>query len=141
MPAPLRGRPMFRSGIVGMGQTAFDGIMEHYVTSDAAAPQATKADGMGVSFLNIAKTGVWEESFRGWVLTGQTLDASSVALPGCRIEAFVTGSDAYIGDTISDGAGNFRIPIGFNSATCYLVAYKAGAPDVAGTSVNTLVPL
>ena len=139
MPSPLRGRPGFRPGIVGMGLNAYDGSLEHYTCSQAGSPQSVRADGMGVAFLAIDKTTVWEEAFQGWALSGQTLDASSVALPGCKVEAFLTGPDAYIGDTVSDGAGNFSIPVGFNSGTFYLVAYKAGSPDVAGTTVNTLI--
>ena len=50
---------------------------------------------------------------------------------------FVTGVDAFIATTVSDGSGNFTLlpPV---SGPYYLVAYLAGAPDVAGTTVNTL---
>jgi len=46
-------------------------------------------------------------------------------------------NDAFIEEQVSDGAGNFLFypP---DSGPYYIVAYKAGAPDVAGTTVNTL---
>ena len=139
MPSQIRRSPGFRPGIVGAGNRAWDGFGEHYSLSQCASPLSVRADGAGVAFLAIDKTTVWEEAFRGWALTGQTLDASSVALPGCRVEGFITGPDTYIGDVISDGSGNFSIPVGFNSSRFYLVAYLPGSPDVAGTTVNTLV--
>jgi len=70
-------------------------------------------------------------------LSGVTKDASGVALGGCTVDMFVTGTDAFIASTVSDGSGNFTL-LPPASGPYYLVAYLAGAPDVAGTTVNTL---
>lgn len=73
-------------------------------------------------------------------VTGITRDSAGAALGGCIVQLFRTVDDAPFGETTSDGAGNYSIvaPVG---GPFYLVAYKAGAPDVAGTTVNTLIPV
>ena len=138
MPSQILRSPRFRPGIVGQGNTAFDGTNEHYPGLKCESPKSVAASGEGIQFLAIQKSVLWEEAFRAWSLSGQTLDASSAALPGCVVDLFVTQSDTRVGTTISDGSANFTIPVGFNSANFYMVAYKPGSPDVAGTTVNTL---
>ncbi len=138
MPAPLRRSPLFRCGVGGDGTTANDGHPEHYPTTQSQSARSIRADGNGCAFLAINKNLLWDEAFRYWSVTGQTLDASSVALEGCKVEAFKTGSDEYLGDTTSGGGGNYAFNFNTNSFPLYLVAYKAGSPDVAGTTVNTL---
>jgi hypothetical protein len=71
------------------------------------------------------------------VITGVTRDASEVPLGGCVVNLFRTLDDSFLATTISDGAGAFTI-FAVGSGPFYLVAYKAGSPDVAGTTVNTL---
>jgi len=71
-------------------------------------------------------------------ITGITRDKNGVALGNCIVDAFRNWDNQFIASTISDGGGNFTVnPI--SSGPYYLVAYKAGSPDVAGTSVNTLI--
>ena len=72
-------------------------------------------------------------------ITGTTKDSNGNVLAGCTVKAYITSTDQEIGATVSDGAGFFKVPIGQTSGPYYLVAYKAGSPDVAGTTVNTLV--
>lgn len=72
-------------------------------------------------------------------ITGITKDSTGAALGSCVVELYVTSSDRVVGRTTSDattGAYTFNITF---SGPFYIVAYKAGAPDVAGTTVNTLV--
>lgn len=71
-------------------------------------------------------------------LSGVTRDSTGVALGGCDVHLFQTGSDIEVGQTTSDGSGNFSFSLGNNAGFFYLVAYKPGSPDVAGTTVNTL---
>lgn len=73
-------------------------------------------------------------------IIGFTLDANGDPLGSCIIQGFLTVNDLYIGQTISDTAGYYELPTPY-TGTHYIVAYKAGSPDVAGTSVNTLVPV
>jgi hypothetical protein len=72
-------------------------------------------------------------------IIGVTHNASGGTLGGCTVHLFEAATDIEIAQTVSDGSGNFAFLIGNNAGFFYLVSYLAGAPDVAGTSVNTLV--
>lgn len=72
-------------------------------------------------------------------ITGVTRDSSGTPLAGATVQLFRSWDDVYIGETISDGSGNFSVRAS-GSGTFYIVAYLAGAPDLAGTTVNTLIP-
>jgi len=79
----------------------------------------------------------WAASNRA--LTGVSRDSTGAILGSCVIDLFVSGSDQLWARTVSDGSGVFSFG---NPGTgpFYIVAYKAGSPDVAGTTVNTLLP-
>ena len=63
----------------------------------------------------------------------------STPVSGVTVQVFVTATDEYLRACVSavDGAYEARTerPAGTQH---YLVAYKAGSPDIAGTTVNTL---
>ena len=89
-----------------------------------------------VMFISPVKTGV------SWSLSGVTKDSTGVALGSCHVDLFYTNNDVLVGETTSDPTtGAFSFLIGPNAGTFYLVAYKAGSPAVAGTTVNTLTPV
>ena len=76
-----------------------------------------------------------------YVISGVTKDSTGAILGSCNVQLFETITDQYISDTTSDattGAYTFR-NVSPMSRAYYIVAYKAGSPDVAGTTVNTLV--
>lgn len=73
-----------------------------------------------------------------YIITGITRDSTGAVLGSCVVDMFDTATDTIRGTTISDANGNYLVD-GQIDTTYYLVAYKAGAPDVAGTTVNTLV--
>lgn len=68
---------------------------------------------------------------------GMTLDSAGVALASCLVYLFRTANNTLAGITTSDGSGNYVVPAS-NELTHYAVAYKAGATDQAGTTINTL---
>lgn len=70
-------------------------------------------------------------------ITGVTKNSAGTALGNCVVQLFRTKDDAILFETTSDGSGNYRFTIG-EAGPFYVVAYLAGAPDVAGTTVNTL---
>jgi hypothetical protein len=80
-----------------------------------------------------------------WVLSGVTKDSAGSPLGACRVIAFETGRmgvdgvEATVGETISDGSGNYSIPAGLNTHH-QLTAYKPGSPDVAGITRNDVLP-
>jgi hypothetical protein len=72
-------------------------------------------------------------------LTGTTRDTTGVALGSCTVDWFNTADDVKIDSTTSDANGLFEFrTAGQPPNAYYLVAYKAGSPDVAGTTVNSL---
>lgn len=74
-------------------------------------------------------------------IAGTCLDASEVAVAGAIVQGFVTATDAYVGEVQSANDGTYQLMTEQLTSTAhYLVAYKAGAPDTAGTTVNTLLP-
>ncbi len=79
----------------------------------------------------------WAASNRA--IAGITRDDTGAILGNCAVKLFVTGADAEAYETTSDASGNFSFS---NPGTgpFYIVAYKPGSPDVAGTTVNTLMP-
>jgi hypothetical protein len=75
------------------------------------------------------------------MITGVTKDSNGNILGSCVVELYETATDIALYKTTSDAV------TGYYSFTCaryspithYVVAYKAGSPDVAGTTVNTLL--
>lgn len=78
---------------------------------------------------------------------GVTRDVYGSPLPNCVVKLFKTVGggvpdlkDLLIDQTTSDATtGAFLLTTPHHSDTHYIVAYKAGSPDVAGSTVNTLV--
>lgn len=70
-------------------------------------------------------------------ITGITIDILGARLPGCTVKAFNSLTNVFVAQTISDGSGNYAMDLPKGN-TYFLVAYKPGAPDLAGTSVNTI---
>jgi hypothetical protein len=73
------------------------------------------------------------------VISGVTKGSTGSVLGSCAVELFTTTDDVLFARTTSDattGAYSFSVPS--NGWAFYCVAYKAGSPDVAGTTVNTL---
>lgn len=75
------------------------------------------------------------------IITGTTIGAGGAILGSCTVKLYETPTDLIM-DTgvISDATTGVYVATSPNSTNCYAVAYKAGSPDVAGTTVNTLTP-
>lgn len=76
-----------------------------------------------------------------WLITGVTRDSAGAVLGNCTVHLFNTIDDAEIAQMNSDASGNYSFTIDGNGQQRYAVAYLAGSPDVAGTTVNTLIPV
>lgn len=70
-------------------------------------------------------------------ITGVSRDSAGAVIGDCDVALFHAASDVLRARTVSDGAGAFTFRVGDNSDYYYVRAYKVGAPDLAGTSVNT----
>ncbi len=76
-------------------------------------------------------------SLAQFALSGVIRDQAKVAIAGCVVELFRTDDNVFLSKTNSDAGGNYIFsPVG--AGPFFIVAYKSGAPDLAGTSVNTL---
>lgn len=78
---------------------------------------------------------IFEE--RNYTIAGVTKDSTGVALGSCTVKLFSTATDTLEQTTTSDPGGNYSFVVD-KTKVWYVVSYKTGAPDVAGTSVNTL---
>jgi hypothetical protein len=78
-------------------------------------------------------------------ISGQTVTGAGVSLGGCRVIVYESGRlevdniQAEVGETISDGSGNFTIPVPMNTSY-QLTGYLTGTPVKAGITLNTIVP-
>jgi hypothetical protein len=69
-------------------------------------------------------------------IIGISSDSTGVALGYCVIKVFTTANDVLVASTVSDASGNWTAyPIA--QGPYYFVEYKAGSPDVFGTTPNT----
>lgn len=74
-------------------------------------------------------------------IRGTVVDASDVAVANAIVQGFRTADDVYVGQDVSRDDGTYTLATdNAGSVQHYLVAYKPGSPDVAGTTVNTLTP-
>lgn len=74
-------------------------------------------------------------------LKGLAVDTSDAPLSGVNLQAFRTSDDTFAGYEVqSREDGSYDLATNFPGVNHYIVAYLAGSPDRAGTTVNTLVP-
>lgn len=75
------------------------------------------------------------------VFSGISRDSTGVVLGNCTVLLFRTSDNVLMAQTTSDALGAWTIDVMLVGGPFFLVEYKAGAPDVAGTSLNTLTPV
>ena len=104
--------------------------------------------GDGASYRDMASTDLFEPyscdgdgSQSKNFLRGTCKDSGGTAVANAIVQGYVTATDAYLGEVQGNTDGTYSLGVEASKATtCYLVAYKAGSPDIAGTTVNTLLP-
>jgi hypothetical protein len=72
-------------------------------------------------------------------LVGVTRDVYGSPLGGVTLKLFRTATDEVVSAVVSDPAGNYVLSTPFYPDAHYVVSYKAGSPDVFGSSINTLI--
>lgn len=99
-----------------------------------AGAQRASRRGRGPSMLgNLPVPGQPRLTISGFTLTG-----AGAALGTCVVQLFRTATDALVEESTSDGSGVFSFnPVGLGQLY-YVVAYKAGTPDRAGTTKNII---
>lgn len=72
-------------------------------------------------------------------IKGTCVDASDVPVASAIVQGFRTDNDAFTGQVEAHADGTYTLPTDTPAGVQhYLVAYKPGSPDIAGTTVNTL---
>lgn len=73
-------------------------------------------------------------------ILGTCKDSAGAAVANAIVQSFRTSDDSFLYEVTGAEDGTYRVPTPHPSPTThYLVAYKSGSPDIAGTTVNTLV--
>jgi hypothetical protein len=74
-------------------------------------------------------------------LRGLCVDSGGTPVANAIVQGFVTSTDTFAGEVQANNDGTYLLGVQQSKATAhYLVAYKTGAPDTMGTTVNTLLP-
>lgn len=71
-------------------------------------------------------------------ITGITRDSTGAPLGNCVVQLLRTIDDVMVEKVVSDGSGFYSFSTVGLAQQYYVTAYKAGAPDVSGSSLNTL---
>ena len=72
-------------------------------------------------------------------LRGTCVDSVDAPVANAIVQGFVTSTDAFVGEVTANTDGTYTLGTETVAGVQhYLVAYKAGSPDIAGTTVNTL---
>lgn len=74
-------------------------------------------------------------------IRGICKDSGGSPVANAIVQGFVTATDAFVGEVQANTDGTYNLGTEQLKTTAhYLVAYKSGSPDTAGTTVNTLLP-
>lgn len=71
-------------------------------------------------------------------LSGVTRDSTGAVLANCVVNLFATTTNAFIATVTSDANGAYSFSVASPGIHQFIVSYKSGSPDVAGTSLNNL---
>ena len=83
-------------------------------------------------------TGVGGNATQNFIM-GRCKDSVGNGVSGAVVQTFRTADDTLISETNADSNGYYEAGTPQPAGTQhYIVAYRAGAPDIAGTTVNTL---
>lgn len=78
---------------------------------------------------------IFEE--RNYTISGVTKDSAGSPLGNCTVLLFNSATNVLEQIAISDASGNYSFTVD-KTQRYFEVAYLPGAPDVAGTTVNSL---
>lgn len=127
---PTTFRQFARGGFGGRAASHFRGVQQ----IDNGLTNKNVVNRGQVGTVVYRSPGVRKNNF----ITGVTRDSSGNPLGNCSLDLYMTGADMIARQGQSDASGNFTFS-NPGSGPFYIVAYKVGSPDVAGTTVNTLV--
>ena len=133
-------RPLATSGWGGRAASTFRGALSadpSRVVTPLADVQSLMPSWRGQIGTLIARN---VAPARNFTVSGVTRDAGGAALGNCWVELFSSATDMVVAKQFSDASGNFSF-VQPGTGPFYLIAYLTGAPDIGGTSLNTLMPV
>lgn len=71
-------------------------------------------------------------------IMGVCYDSVGGTVSGAVVQGFLTATDRFVRETTADSNGVYELGTEYPGSQHYLVAYRTGSPDIAGTTVNTL---
>lgn len=123
-------------------ESAYYGTTDDYTDFFPAGVSSLLGDvGLDVGMYNPLPWGAFEivgGSTSALGIIGVTRDQYGTPVGSCVVQLFLTSTDALVIEGTSDVSGNFLLTTPFTGQH-FIVAYKATAPDIFGTTVNTLV--
>lgn len=102
-------------------------------------PRNKRTKGVGATDIRVTGVGTRTTAPVSYTIDGYTKDGNGVILPNASVFLFRTDTKAYVGATTSDVNGYYTFTVDNNTVEYFLVGYKDGAPDLAGTTIKTLV--
>lgn len=74
-----------------------------------------------------------------YLISGLTLDSTGTPIAGVRVTAFCVQTQTSVAAVDSGADGSYALSVSGDPSLTFIVqAYKAGAPDLTGLTVNTL---
>lgn len=74
-------------------------------------------------------------------LRGTCKDSVGTAVANAIVHGFVTATHEFVGEVQANNDGTYSLGVQQAKTTPhFLLAYKPGSPDIAGSTVNTLLP-
>lgn len=117
----------------------------HYVSDwwGKLGSQFTGAGGVDDNIFESPYGEMWEPiagASSRYGVSGITRDIYGSPLGGVTVKIFKTSDDSLVSKIVSDAnTGAYIVTTPYYPDTHYIVTYKAGTPDVFGTSPNTLI--
>lgn len=143
VPAPNMGNPNYRF----TSQTLGSGMGKIFPRANPRNPGVNFALAFAtplaepiVQPLTDARLYLLEEGTLNMVLSGVTRDSTGAALGNCRVMIFRTEDNSFVTETTSNASGVWSVSL-MKGGPFFEVCYKAGSPDLSGTSLNTLAPV
>lgn len=74
-----------------------------------------------------------------YTLSGTCYDINGAVVAAAVVKVFDTATDTLQGENTADGLGAYSVTGMTTQGPLYAVAYHANSPDIAGTTLNTLM--
>lgn len=102
-------------------------------TRDDATRSFRPSAGDGPRGKSTGRSGLilYKEPIVFYTYAGVTRDAGGSALGGCRVELYERSSGTRVGQTTSDGSGNFSFAVPNNATNYFAVAWTAAGLSAA----------